>query len=181
MHVTTRALTRRQDDAGAPRRLRLRAWTQALLAVASCLLLCMVLGACAGKSGQAGTPDQTPAQAQGATSVSEDGTYSSKNEVALYLHQFGHLPSNYISKTTARKAGWKPSKGNLDEVCPGKSIGGGPFYNDDGRLPDALGRSWKECDVNYVAGFRGPERLVYSNDGLVYYTPDHYQSFERLY
>lgn len=116
-----------------------------------------------------------------AASVSEDGTYTSKDEVALYIHTFGHLPSNYISKTKARDAGWVSSEGNLDEVCPGKSIGGSTFYNDDGALPDARGRTWKECDVNYRGGFRGQERIVFSSDGLVYYTPDHYQTFEQLY
>ena len=73
------------------------------------------------------------------------------------------------------------SEGNLDEVCPGKSIGGSTFYNDDGLLPEADGRTWKECDINYTGGFRGSERIVFSNDGLIYYTNDHYQTFEQLY
>ena len=116
-----------------------------------------------------------------ASSVVEDGTYTSKDEVALYIHTYGHLPSNFISKTKAKKAGWVSSEGNLDEVCPGKSIGGSTFYNDDGLLPDADGRTWKECDINYTGGFRGSERIVFSNDGLIYYTNDHYQTFEQLY
>ena len=91
------------------------------------------------------------------------------------------MTSNFISKTRAREAGWNPQEGNLDKVCPGKSIGGSVFYNDDGALPDAPGRTWHECDINYQGGHRGPERIVYSNDGLVYYTPDHYQTFEQLY
>lgn len=105
----------------------------------------------------------------------------SKEDVALYLHTYGELPSNFISKTKASEAGWNPQEGNLDKVCPGKSIGGSVFYNDDGALPDAPGRTWHECDINYQGGHRGPERIVYSNDGLVYYTPDHYQTFEQLY
>ena len=116
-----------------------------------------------------------------AVTVTEDGTYTSKDEVAAYIHEFGHLPSNFISKTKARKAGWESSKGNLDEVCPGKSIGGSVFYNDEGSLPDAEGREWHECDINYSGGFRGRERIVFSNDGLIYYTGDHYKTFERLY
>ena len=113
--------------------------------------------------------------------MDEHGEYNSKDEVALYIHEYGHLPSNYISKTKARKAGWVSSKGNLDEVCPGKSIGGGTFYNDDGLLPEASGRSWKECDIGYTGGYRGAERIVFSNDGLIYYTDDHYKTFEQLY
>lgn len=113
--------------------------------------------------------------------VEESGSYTSKDEVALYIHEFGRLPGNFISKTKARKAGWVASEGNLDEVCPGKSIGGSVFYNDDGALPEARGRTWTECDIGYSGGFRGAERIVFSNDGLVYYTGDHYKSFERLY
>lgn len=113
--------------------------------------------------------------------VREDGTYTSKDEVALYIHLYGHLPDNFISKSKARKAGWKSSEGNLDEVCPGMSIGGSQFYNDEGALPDAKGRTWKECDIGYEGGYRGAERIVYSNDGLIFYTADHYKTFEQLY
>lgn len=125
--------------------------------------------------------DSAEANAPSDISVVEDGTYTSKDEVALYIHTYGHLPSNFISKTKAKKAGWVASEGNLDEVCPGKSIGGSQFYNDDGLLPEANGRTWTECDINYHGGYRGSERIVFSNDGLIYYTGDHYSSFERLY
>jgi len=121
------------------------------------------------------------AATDGDVTVTEDGTYTSKDEVALYIHTYGHLPSNFISKTKAKEAGWVSSEGNLDEVCPGMSIGGSRFYNDEGLLPDADGRTWTECDINYTGGFRGSERIVFSNDGLIYYTNDHYQTFERLY
>ena len=117
----------------------------------------------------------------GSLTVDEDGTYTSKDEVALYIHTYGHLPSNFISKTKAKKAGWVSSEGNLDEVCPGMSIGGSRFYNDDGLLPEADGRTWTECDINYHGGYRGPERTVFSNDGLIFYTANHYETFEQLY
>ena len=113
--------------------------------------------------------------------VEEDGWYTSKDEVALYIHTYGHLPGNFISKTKAKRAGWDSSAGNLDEVCPGMSIGGSRFYNDEGKLPDARGREWTECDINYHGGYRGPERIVFSNDGLIFYTADHYETFEQLY
>lgn len=139
--------------------------------------LSLSLAACNGSGEQQSAPAQTLASA----TVSRDGSYTSKEDIALYLHTYGELPSNFISKTKAREAGWNPQKGNLDEVCPGKSIGGSAFYNDDNALPDAPNRTWRECDVNYQGGHRGPERIVYSNDGLIYYTPDHYKTFERLY
>lgn len=133
----------------------------------------------------------TPSQSANADGLAEDrteppeviegGTYTSKDEVALYIHRYGHLPPNFISKTKAKQAGWVSSAGNLDEVCPGMSIGGSRFYNDDGLLPDAHGRTWTECDINYKGGYRGDERIVFSDDGLIYYTSDHYASFERLY
>ena len=113
--------------------------------------------------------------------VKEDGTYSDKDHVALYIHTYGKLPSNYISKTKATKAGWVAEKGNLWDVLPGKIIGGGPFYNDDGLLPEKNGRTWKECDIDYKGGNRGAKRICFSNDGLIYYTSDHYKSFTQLY
>ncbi len=117
----------------------------------------------------------------GDVSVSEDGTYTDKDHVALYLHLYQKLPANYISKTKAKKAGWDAEKGNLWDVCPGKSIGGGTFYNDDGLLPEKSGRTWKECDIDYAGGYRGAKRICYSNDGLIFYTDDHYQSFTQFY
>ena len=113
--------------------------------------------------------------------VDRNGTYTDKDHVALYIHTYGTVPSNYISKTKARKAGWVNTKGNLWDVLPGMSIGGGGFYNDDHMLPDAPDREWFECDIDYEGGYRNAKRIVYSNDGLIYYTDDHYESFQRLY
>ena len=112
----------------------------------------------------------------------EDGTYTSKDEVAWYLHTYGHLPSNYITKWEAEDAGWKSEGQDLWDVCPGKSIGGGKFGNYEGKLPSKRGRTWRECDIDYRGQrSRGAKRIVYSSDGLIYYTSDHYKTFERLY
>ena len=113
--------------------------------------------------------------------VTEDGTYTSKEEVALYIHLFGHLPDNFITKQEARDLGWVSSKGNLNKVAPGKSIGGDRFGNYEGLLPEKKGRKYFECDIDADGGYRGAKRIIYSNDGLVYYTEDHYESFELLY
>ena len=115
------------------------------------------------------------------TSVTEKGTYTSPDEVALYISLYGKLPSNYIPKDDARALGWDSSKGNLWDVAPGKSIGGDRFGNYEGLLPKASGRKYYECDVNYGGGYRGAERIVFSNDGLVYYTSDHYETFTLMY
>lgn len=110
----------------------------------------------------------------------EHGTYDSKDDVALFIHTYGHLPDNYITKQQAEDAGW--SGGSVEKYCPGKCIGGGRFGNFEGLLPDKDGRTWTECDINTLgASSRGAERIVFSNDGLIYYTPDHYESFELLY
>ena len=113
--------------------------------------------------------------------VEEDEEYTSPEEVAAYLHEFGHLPSNFITKKEARDLGWESSKGNLQKVAPGKSIGGDKFGNYEGQLPEKKGRTYKECDVNYEGGYRGEERIIFSNDGLIFYTDDHYNTFEQLY
>lgn len=116
--------------------------------------------------------------------IDEDGHYTSKEEVALYLYTYGKLPSNFITKKEAENLGWKKKDGEagqLHVVAPGMSIGGSSFGNYEGLLPEKKGRKYFECDINYVKGNRGAERLVYSNDGLIFYTGDHYESFEQLY
>ena len=113
--------------------------------------------------------------------LDENGSYTSMEDVADYIHIFGRLPQNFITKNEARDLGWESSEGNLWEVAKGKSIGGDRFYNNDDQLPEVKGRKYYECDINYSGGFRGGERIVYSNDGLIYYTSDHYESFECLY
>jgi len=113
--------------------------------------------------------------------VTEDGTYTSKEEVALYIHLYDHLPDNYITKSEAEVLGWDSREGNLDEVAPGKSIGGNRFGNYEGLLPEKNGRKYWECDIDFDGGYRGAKRIIYSNDGLIYYTEDHYKTFEKLY
>ncbi len=110
----------------------------------------------------------------------EDRSYTTKDDVALYIHTYGHLPPNFISKKEAEKAGWRG--GSLERVLPGMCIGGDYFGNNEGQLPRARGRKWTECDINTLgARSRGEERIIFSNDGLIYYTPDHYEHFELLY
>ena len=126
------------------------------------------------------TAEESSAEENGPP-VTEDGEYSSKEEVAAYINEFGHLPSNYITKSEAQDLGWVSSKGNLWDVAPGKSIGGDKFGNYEGLLPKADGRKYYECDIDFNGGTRNAKRIIYSNDGLIYYTEDHYESFELLY
>lgn len=113
--------------------------------------------------------------------ISEDGIYTSPEEVAEYIHTYNKLPSNYLTKKQAMDLGWESNKGNLWDVTDQGVIGGDKFGNREGLLPKEKGRQWYECDVNYEGGYRGGERIVYSNDGLIYYTSDHYKSFKQLY
>lgn len=111
----------------------------------------------------------------------EDGEYTSKEEVAEYIYLYGHLPSNFITKNEAKDLGWVSKEGNLDEVAPGMSIGGDYFGNYEGILPEEDGREYHECDIDFDGTYRNAKRIVYSNDGLIYYTEDHYETFELLY
>lgn len=112
--------------------------------------------------------------------LAEDGVYTSKEDVALYIHLYGHLPDNFITKKEAQALGWEG--GSLEPYAPGKSIGGGYFGNYQGILPEAPGRKYTECDIDTLgARSRGAKRIVFSNDGLIYYTEDHYETFELLY
>ena len=128
------------------------------------------------------TKDSTvEAGENGSINVEENGNYTSKDDVALYIHTYGKLPLNYITKAKAQEMGWDPEKGNLSDVLPGMSIGGSAFGNYEGNLPRATGRRYFECDIDYEGGYRGAKRLIYSNDGLVFYTEVHYKTFEQLY
>lgn len=124
-------------------------------------------------------PDEEPSSSTPA--VTEDGWYSSKEDVALYIHLYGHLPDNYVTKKEAQELGW--TGGSVERyVGEGTAIGGSRFGNYEGLLPEAEGRTYTECDIDTVgSSSRGAKRVVFSNDGLIYYTGDHYESFELLY
>ncbi|MTD25842.1 ribonuclease domain-containing protein [Erwinia sorbitola] len=104
-----------------------------------------------------------------------------QQRVADYLRQHQKLPDYYIRKGDARRQGWDPAKGNLCSVLPGRAIGGDRFSNREGGLPEKNGRSWFEADVNYQCGRRGTDRMLYSSDGLIYVTRDHYRHFEQVH
>lgn len=112
--------------------------------------------------------------------IEEDGTYTTKEDVARYIHTYGHLPENFITKKQAQALGWEG--GSLEPYAPGKCIGGSRFGNYEGTLPEKDGRTYTECDIDTLgAEKRGGKRIVFSNDGLIYYTEDHYETFELLY
>ncbi len=115
------------------------------------------------------------------SSVTEDGWYNTKEEVAEYLHLYQHLPGNYKTKKEAQDAGW--SGGSVERYTgEGTAIGGDRFGNREGLLPKAKDRQYTECDIDTVGKkSRGAKRIIFSNDGLVYYTEDHYNTFELLY
>lgn len=112
--------------------------------------------------------------------IDEDGTYTSKDDVALYIHTYGHLPKNFVTKKEAQAKGWEG--GSLEDYFPGASIGGDKFGNREGLLPTKKGRTYTECDIDTKGKkSRGAKRIVFSNDGLIYYTDDHYETFTLLY
>lgn len=113
--------------------------------------------------------------------VNRDEVYNTMEEVALYIQTYEELPGNFITKKQAADLGWESTEGNLWEVTDEKSIGGDKFGNREGILPQKEGRKYYECDINYDGGYRGSERIVYSNDGLIYYTQDHYKTFKLIY
>ena len=139
------------------------------LALAAIVLLLAFLG------WQQSQNRQIPAQA-----IARDGVYTQKEDVAAYLAAYGELPGNFITKAEARALGW--SGGDLRPYAQDTAIGGDRFGNLEGLLPKMRGRVYYECDVNTLnQPSRGAERIVYSNDGLIFYTGDHYASFEQLH
>ena len=109
-----------------------------------------------------------------------DGSYTSAEDVALYLRTYSCLPGNFMTKSEARELGWEG--GGLEDIAPGMCIGGDRFGNYEGLLPEAEGRTYYECDIDTLGeDSRGAKRIVFSSDGLIYYTEDHYESFTLLY
>ena len=105
--------------------------------------------------------------------------YYDLENVVLYLEVYDELPPNYITKNEARKLGWEG--GSVEKYREGAAIGGDSFGNREGILPEADGRSYTECDID-TDGYnsRGSRRLVFSNDGLYFYTSDHYETFSEV-
>ena len=111
----------------------------------------------------------------GSTVLDEEGWYTDRDTVALYLAQYGTLPQNYITKKEAQALGWEG--GSLEPYAPGCSIGGDHFGNYEGALPEG---SYTKCDIDAGPDGRGAKRLVFSDDGLIFYTEDHYETFTLL-
>lgn len=173
--------------------------TKRILALLLAVLLVLFLSACGVDQGYGGYPVSTqtasspepgtsgPGTAETvpmATSVpllDKDGIYTSKEDVALYVWQYGCLPQNFITKKEAKALGWPD--GGLEDYAPGKCIGGDRFGNYEGALPELNGLSYFECDIDTLgAGSRGAKRLVYREDcQIIYYTEDHYETFEVVY
>ena len=123
----------------------------------------------------AASQEDTPSE-----EIDIDGVYTTMEDVSLYIYTYGCLPSNFMTKQEARDLGWEG--GSLEPYAPGMCIGGDYFGNYEGLLPEEAGREYRECDINTLgASSRGAERLIYSNDGLIYYTEDHYESFTLIY
>lgn len=128
----------------------------------------------------AGTEPAAEEEPEEPVQIDEDGTYNSVEDVSLYLYTYDHLPDNYITKNEARELGW--TGGSVEQVAPGCAIGGDRFGNREGLLPSEKGRTYYECDIDTIGETsRGAKRIIFSSDGLIYYTEDHYESFTLLY
>jgi len=130
------------------------------------------------------TPTVTPkatkkAKATAAPTATPAGPIIDPQEIADYLFEHGTLPDNFITKKEAQDLGWEG--GDLSRYAPGKSIGGDRFVNYEGLLPQVKGRKYYEADCWYTGGRRNEHRVIYSSDGHVWYTDDHYQTFTELF
>ena len=114
-------------------------------------------------------------------STKSTGPLIEPQAIADYIFEHGKLPDNFITKKEAQALGWDSSYNYVSDVAPGKSIGGDKFGNYEGLLPSKKGRQWYEADCYYTKGKRNAYRIIFSNDGLVYYTDDHYESFTQMF
>lgn len=171
--------------------------TWSLLLASLCLTLLLTAGcgqtspspdvsedAASWSAGSGGWSSALPEEDSGASSaetpLDPEGVYTSADDVSLYLYTYGELPGNFITKKEARALGW--TGGSLEPYAPGMCIGGDYFGNYEGLLPEAADREYHECDIDTLgADSRGAKRIVYSDDGIIYYTEDHYETFTLLY
>ena len=159
-----------------------------LLALAVVGLVLFAQAALAGGGGR-NTPTPAPAaetpapqSAAGMTPTPvPEGPIIDPQSIADYLFAHGELPDNFITKKEARALGWDSSRNYLSDVAPGMSIGGDYFGNYEGRLPVEQGVEYHEADCWYTGGKRNAYRVIYSNQGRVWYTEDHYETFTELF
>ena len=154
-----------------------------LLALAALLLAgLLILTGCGGpEKVSSADPTADLPLATAAVTKAATGPVTAPQEIADYIFVHGELPPNFITKDEAKALGWDSSRNYVSDAAPGKSLGGDRYGNYEGLLPKAKGRKFYECDCNYTGGKRGAERIVYSSDGHVWYSPDHYETFTELY
>ena len=166
------------------RRRKITVILLALLAVIMCLTGCEALKNATEKES---TPTEKAAVTVTASAAAPEkgpvvtGPIIEPQAIADYLFEHGTLPDNFITKNEAKALGWDSSRNYVSDVAPGKSIGGDYFANREKILPDVRGRTYREADCWYTEGKRRGERIVYSSDGHVWYTEDHYQTFTELF
>ena len=143
------------------------------------LLIILALSGVAFLNSQAAVSSHEGKSASVSTSESIE-QLTQQDRVVSYLREHQRLPDFYITKKQARAEGWDASAGNLCSAGPGRAIGGDRFSNREKRLPQKAKRVWREADINYHCGRRQADRLIYSNDGLIYITRDHYRTFTKM-
>lgn len=143
------------------------------------LLIILALSGVAFLNSQAAVSSHEGKSASVSTSESIE-QLTQRDRVVSYLREHQRLPDFYITKKQARAEGWDASAGNLCSAVPGRAIGGDRFSNREKRLPQKAKRVWREADINYQCGRRQADRLIYSNDGLIYITRDHYRTFTKM-
>ena len=146
--------------------------------------LCVILAIASGIYTFVSKSSPSSSNASPIVSTSLSGVqYTTKNEVAKYICENGHLPSNYVNKSEGKrlyeqKTGRIFTKWNFNPLTTlGVMIGGDYFENREGLLPQG---TWYEADVDYFASNRGTNRLVYSSGCNIYYTGNHYKSFSKI-
>ncbi|KIA88232.1 ribonuclease domain-containing protein [Kaistella jeonii] len=126
------------------------------------------------KDGNGNSADVNASPSKNTESIDE---LTNEKKVINYVKATRRLPDYYVTKSEAKKSGWVPSKGNLCDVLPGKAIGGDRFSNREKNLPG--NEQYYEADVNYNCGNRNADRIVFTVNGDIFLTKDHYKSFQK--
>lgn len=96
-----------------------------------------------------------------------------------YLIEYGQLPNNFITKGSQET--WMVRR-QFRTLRPRQMYWRRLFWQLRKSSPVVSGRTYHECDIDTLnAKSRGAKRIIYSDDGQIYYTDNHYKSFTLLY
>ncbi len=117
--------------------------------------------------------------AEKASTVQSNEVINTFEGVADYIVKYGRLPDNFITKAEAAKLGGTRKRQSRRSSAWKKHRR--RYLSKQRKAASRCGRTRMERSRHQLyIGIPGSDRIVYSNDRLVYKTTDHYKTFTRM-